>query len=170
MNNENRCCMELEFARNFYDLVVYQKARTLQGQILELTLRFPESERFGLTVQIRCASRSIGGQIAEAWGKRLYPRHFVSKLTDAISEALETQHWLITAADAGYFDREEATPEFKVAQEIVLMLGKMVRQHKTFCLPSPSTLREEPAEYYIAACSDAFSQPSAHDLLPSTTY
>jgi four helix bundle protein len=47
-----------------------------------------------MTDQIRRASRSVGAQIAEAWGKRRYRRHFVSKLTDADAEQLEAQHWV----------------------------------------------------------------------------
>jgi four helix bundle protein len=49
-----------------------------------------------LTDQVRRASRSIRANVAEAWQKRRYVAHFVSKLTDADSEQAETQHWLDT--------------------------------------------------------------------------
>ena len=62
---------------------------------------FPGKRIYALTDQIRRASRSIGAQIAEAWGKRRYEKHFVSKLTDADAEQLETQHWLSIAVFCG---------------------------------------------------------------------
>lgn len=162
--------MELEFARNFYDLVVYQKARLLQGQVLEFSHKFPECERYGLTDQIRRASRSIGGQVSEGWGKRFYPKHFVSKLTDAIGEALETQHWLITAVDSGYTAREDAISKFELCHDIVRMLGKMIQRHKDFCLPPPPTLREDLSEFFITAQADPFASVLALSLPPTTTY
>ena len=63
---------------------------------------------YSLTDQIRRASRSIGGQIAEAWGKRRYQRHFISKLTDADGEQLQAQHWIETALDCKYLQQEKA--------------------------------------------------------------
>ena len=64
---------------------------------------------YSLTDQVRRSSRSIGAQLAEAWGKRSYEKHFVSKLTDADGEQLETQHWIETAFDCSYFSKELAS-------------------------------------------------------------
>ncbi|HKA08734.1 MAG TPA: four helix bundle protein, partial [Gemmataceae bacterium] len=58
--------------------------------IFEVTKDFPKEERYSLTDQIRRSSRSVAGNLAEAWGKRLYEASFVSKLTDAQGEACET--------------------------------------------------------------------------------
>ena len=63
---------------------------------------------FSLTDQIRRSSRSVGAQIAEAWAKRKYEKHFVSKLTDADGEQLETQHWIEVASDCCYLSQEAA--------------------------------------------------------------
>ena len=87
----------LSYAKSFRDLLVYQKARQLAQEIFQVTSTFPREEMFSLTDQIRRSSRSIGAQIAEAWAKRRYERHFLSKLTDADGEQQETQHWLETA-------------------------------------------------------------------------
>jgi four helix bundle protein len=92
----------LAYARSFKDLVVYQKARALARAVFQITKRFPREEAFSLTDQWRRAARSIGGQIAEAWAKRRYTRHFISKLTDADGEQQETQHWTIAAYDCNY--------------------------------------------------------------------
>jgi four helix bundle protein len=53
---------------------------------------------FSLTDQIRRSSRAIGANLAEAWQKRRYEAHFVSKLSDSDAEQAETQHWLDTAS------------------------------------------------------------------------
>jgi len=89
----------MEYVKSFRDLEVYRMARKLAKEIFEISKTFLREEAFSLTDQMRRASRSIGGQIAEAWGKRRYEKHFVSKLTDADGERLETQHWLETAFD-----------------------------------------------------------------------
>src|SRR5512138_2384120 len=94
---------------SFRELVVYQKAKELQQEIFRSTIGFPKDERFSLSDQIRRSSRSIGANIAEAWAKRRYEAHFVSKLTDADGEQYETQYWIETAADCGYLPPEQAT-------------------------------------------------------------
>ena len=81
-------------AHCFKDLLVYQKAREVAKSIFEISKNFPREELFALTDQIRRSSRAIGAQLAEAWGKRRYEKHFISKLTDADAEQMETQHWI----------------------------------------------------------------------------
>ena len=75
----------------FRDLKVYQKAFKLAMDIFEMTKTFPAEEKYGLTNQIRKSSRSVCSSIAEAYRKRKYPAHFVSKTTDADMENSETQ-------------------------------------------------------------------------------
>ena len=82
---------------SFRDLKVYQLALELQQAVFEVSKTFPIEERYALTDQIRRSSRSVGANIAEAWQKRRYVAHFISKLTDADGEQAETQHWLDTA-------------------------------------------------------------------------
>ena len=79
------------YVKSYRDLVVYQKARELAVEVFETTKSFPREEMYSLTDQIRRSSRSIGAQIAEAWAKRRYPKHFLSKLSDADGEQQETQ-------------------------------------------------------------------------------
>jgi four helix bundle protein len=99
----------LQHAKSFRDLLVYQKSRQLAMEIFELTALFPKDEKFSLTDQIRRSSRSVGAQIAEAWAKRKYEKHFVSKLTDSDGKQMETQHWLETALDCEYIDQNTRT-------------------------------------------------------------
>lgn len=76
----------LKHAESFRDLIVYQKSRQLQRDIRKLTMSFPKDEKYSLTDQIRRSSRSIGANIAEAWAKRRYEKHFIIKLTDSDGE------------------------------------------------------------------------------------
>ena len=91
--------MTAYYAKSFKALRVYQKAREVSRLVSLLSKAFPREEAYSLTDQLRRAARSIGAQIAEAWGKRRYEKHFVSKLTDADAEKMETQHWVGEALD-----------------------------------------------------------------------
>jgi four helix bundle protein len=123
----------LKYARSFRDLVVYQKARQLAREVFNATKRLPVAEAFSLTDQWRRASRSIGGQIAEAWAKRHYVRHFASKPTDADAEQQKTQHWIIVSLDCDYITREEARSLGSLCQEIGRMLNEMIEHADKFC-------------------------------------
>jgi four helix bundle protein len=124
---------ELGHARSFRDLLVYKKARLVAKEIFELTQRSPKEEMYSLIDQIRRSSRSIGAQIAEAWAKRRYEKHFISKLTDADGEQLETQHWIDTAEDCGYLSSQEAAKLNDELAEIGRMLSSMISKAEQFC-------------------------------------
>ena len=66
--------------RSHKELRVYQAAMDGAMRIFELSKRFPPEERYSLTDQIRRCSRSVCSNIGEAWPKRRYPAHFISKL------------------------------------------------------------------------------------------
>jgi len=138
----------LEHARSFRDLVVYQKARAVTKRIFDVTKRLPREEMYSLTDQVRRSSRSVGAQIAEAWSKRRYEKHFVSKLTDADGEQQETQHWIDTAADCGYLSEEQRSGLNGELSEIGRMLNSMMAKADTFCGEHPLAVRESAAEYF----------------------
>jgi four helix bundle protein len=139
----------LQHAKSFRDLLVYQKSRQLAKEIFDLTTFFPKDEKFSLTDQIRRSSRSVGAQIAEAWAKRRYEKHFTSKLTDSDGEQMETQHWLETALDCGYIDHKTRTQLVDKCLEIGRMLGGMIEKSDLFCNTSSHILGEAPTEYLI---------------------
>ena len=120
-------------AQSFRDLEVYKKAFQFQQEIFGVTRRWPGEERFALTDQIRRSSRSIGANIAEAWAKRRYPAHFLSKLTDSDGELQETRHWLDTASACGYMADPKQRDFTAKAEAIGKMLGSMMQQHQSFC-------------------------------------
>ncbi|MBL7161588.1 MAG: four helix bundle protein [Anaerolineales bacterium] len=106
---------KLPYASNFRELVVYQKSRQLSRE-----KTFPKEEMYSLIDQIRRSSRSIGAQIAEAWAKRRYERHFISKLTDADGEQYETQHWIDVASDCGYLNTKQTQTFTKHAEKLAV--------------------------------------------------
>jgi four helix bundle protein len=122
-----------EIIERFQDLNVYKKAFELQQEIFKITKGFPKEEIYSLTDQIRRSSRSIGANIAEAWQKRRYEAHFVSKLSDADGEQAETQHWLETSLACEYLSLEEFKKLFNMCKEIGKMLGKMMKNPKNWC-------------------------------------
>jgi len=121
------------YAKSFRDLVVYQKARSVAKAIFEITKTFPREEMYSLTDQMRRSSRSIGAQIAEAWAKRRYEKHFISKLTDADGEQQETQHWVDSAEDCGYLEKEQARNLNADLNEIGRMINSMIDKANQFC-------------------------------------
>ena len=75
-------------------------------EIYELSKSFPLEEKYSLTDQIRRSSRSVCANIAEAYRKRRYPNHFISKLTDSDAENSETNVWLEFAFECNYITKE----------------------------------------------------------------
>jgi len=123
----------MSYVNSFRDLEVYKLAREVSKEIYLLTRSFPRDETYSLTDQIRRSSRSVGAQIAEAWGKRRYENHFISKLTDADSEQMETQHWLEVSEESGYMNSETAKGLLKKCESVGKMLQSMIDKASTFC-------------------------------------
>jgi four helix bundle protein len=122
-----------ERIENFRDLNVYQAAFELQQEIFNVSKSFPKEELYSLTDQIRRSSRSIGANVSEAWHKRRYQAHFVSKLTDSDAEQAETQHWLDTAMACGYMSKEKHHTLLEECMKIGRMLGSMINKPASFC-------------------------------------
>jgi four helix bundle protein len=122
----------------------------LTRENLEITKTSPKDETYSLIDQVRRSSRSVGAQIAEAWAKRRYEKHFISKLTDADGEQHETQHWIGIALDCGYISREQTKNLVEKCEEIGRMLGGMINKADLFCNPQPLSVHEEQAIYLIS--------------------
>ncbi|HKL16489.1 MAG TPA: four helix bundle protein [Balneolaceae bacterium] len=123
----------MAYVESFRDLEVYKLSRELSSSVYEITKRFPSEEKFSLTDQIRRSSRSVGAQIAEAWAKRRYQKHFISKLTDADGEQQETQHWIEVAQDCGYLDTTESNDLINEYKILGKMIGTMINKASKFC-------------------------------------
>ena len=114
------------------DLTVYKKAYELAMRIFELSKAFPVDERFALTGQIRRSSRSVCLNLREAWAKRRYRAHFVSKLTDCDGENAETDSSLDFARDCRYITVELHEELASLCLEVGKMLGRMIRSPRAF--------------------------------------
>ena len=137
LGSEPAIFLKMEHANSFRDLEVYKLSRRLAKEIFEVSKGFPKDEMYSLTDQLRRSSRSVGAQLAEAWGKRKYKKHFVNKLipiaigTDG--EQLETQHWIETAMDCSYFSNELGSGLLSQCNSIGEMLNSMMNKSDQFC-------------------------------------
>ena len=112
--------------RKHTDLRVYQLSFEAGMEIFHLTKQFPREEMYSLTDQIRRSSRSVSGNIAEAWRNRRYPKTFVSKLTISDGEAAETQVWLDYSLACDYISKEEHETLYDKYEHIIAMLTNMI--------------------------------------------
>ncbi len=123
--------MHIESAK---DLTVYKLAYALAMEIFEITKRFPSEETYALTSQIRRSSRSICLNLREAWAKRRYEAHFLSKLTDCDGEANETDSSLDFARDCGYISIDQHWCLTAKCNEVGRMLGGMIKKPEAFVI------------------------------------
>jgi four helix bundle protein len=116
------------------ELRVYIAAYQLAMRVFEISKRFPSEERFALTSQLRRSSRSICLNLREAWAKRRYAAHFISKLSDCDGENSETDSAIDFARDCGYITPEEHRELSECCSSIGAMLGHMVQNPEPFLL------------------------------------
>jgi four helix bundle protein len=88
--------------QKFTDLDVYNLAHSLAMDLFAVTNQFPKEEKYSLTDQVRRSSRSVAANIAEGWGKRIYPANFKKQLVDANGSLEETKSWIMFAKDCNY--------------------------------------------------------------------
>jgi four helix bundle protein len=118
------------------DLIVYQEAYAVAMEVFEVSKCFPAEEKYSLTDQIRRSSRSVCTNLREAWAKRKYEAHFVSKLTDADGENGETETWLDFACDCMYLSEGDHPAFTEKCREVGAMLGSMINDPSSFILRS----------------------------------
>ena len=114
------------------ELEVYKKAYSLTMEIFNISKSFPAEEKYSLTSQIRRSSRSVCLNLREAWAKRRYEAHFISKLTDCDGENSETNSSLDFSLDCGYIDNKTHKELTFQTEEIGKMLGSMLNNPKPF--------------------------------------
>ena len=112
---------------------VYDEAYRVAMEVFEITKGFPAEERYALTSQGRRSSRSVCHNLREAWAKRRYEAHFVSKLSDCIGENWETDTAGDFPRDCGYISNEAHTQLTSVKSEVGKMLRSM-HEHPEKCL------------------------------------
>lgn len=114
--------------RSYRELRVWQNSMDAAMEIYEVSKRFPAEERYSMTDQIRRSSRSVAANIAEAWRKRRYKAAFIAKLSDAESEACETQTWLEFARRCNFTSAEQTEQLDQRYEQILGQLVTMINQ------------------------------------------
>src|SRR3990170_3039694 len=111
---------------SYKELKVYQKAMDLAMEIFHLTKTFPKEEKYSLVDQIRRSSRSVCTNIAEAWRKRRYKAAFIAKLSDAETEACETQVWSEFSLRCNYLNKDTSNKIYKIYDQIIGQIVRMI--------------------------------------------
>ena len=120
--------------RNVKELEVYQKSYQLAMELFEISKHIPPEERYALIGQCRRSSRSVAMNLREAWAKRRYEAHFISKLTDCDGENAETDTSIDFAHDCDYITKEEHARLSEMNHEVGRMLGSMLKNPENFLL------------------------------------
>ena len=119
-------------ASHFRTWAAYRKAFILSDKIDDIAASFPPRERYRLTDQIMRSSSSVCANLGESYGKRRYPKHFVSKITDAAGENYETQVWLDKSLTRGYVTKEIYDALNDLSAEVSRLLIYMERNPKQY--------------------------------------
>lgn len=117
---------------DFSDLLVYKKSFELAMAIFEITKSFPKEERYSLIDQIRRSSRSTNICLVEAYRKRRYKAHFVSKLSDSDMENSETKGWLKFAFECKYISKEQFDTLTVQSDEVGKLLNHMMNNPEKY--------------------------------------
>ena len=118
---------------SFRDLDVYRIAFETAMEIFEISKNFPKEEKYSLIDQIRRSSRSVCSNLAEGWRKRRYRAMFINKLSDASSEAAETQVWLEFSLKCNYITKTQFEKLDERYEHIFAMLATMEQKADSFC-------------------------------------
>ena len=117
---------------SFRDLTVYKKAFSLAMEIFNISKSFPKAETYSLTDQIRRSSRSVCSSIAEAYRKRRYEAHFISKTSDADMENSESQVWLDFSFECRYINNELYNDLLIKSEEVGKLLNHMIENPEKY--------------------------------------
>lgn len=117
---------------NFKDTTIYKKAFALAMEIFEISKPFPKEEKYSLTDQVRRSSRSVCANLAEAYRKKRYPAHFISKLTDCDAENSETNVWIDFALPCNYVNEEISTTLRIKSEEIGKLISHMINNPEKY--------------------------------------
>lgn len=120
-------------------------------EIFETSKCWPTEEKYALIDQVRRSSSAVCANLREAWAKRRYEAHFISKLTDSDGENSETNTWLDFAKDCGYLSVDSHARLVVDCKAVGSMLGVMLKNPAPFVLHTdlrtlPSDLRPLPSD------------------------
>ena len=124
-----------QYLRTHRELVVWTRSFDLGMELFEITKSFPRAETYSLTDQMRRSSRSVAANIAEAWRKRRYRAAFVAKLSDAETEAAETQVWIEFAIRCGYLEQPDGDALIQRYEQLISTIVGMIANARRWTFP-----------------------------------
>ncbi len=110
---------------NYKELEVWKRSVALTTKLYKLTSRFPDTERHGLSSQIRRAATSIAANIAEGWG-RGSTGEYIQFLTVARGSLMELETQLIVACNLHFLGADASGQTSKEVEEIGKMLNGLI--------------------------------------------
>ncbi len=114
---------------SFRDLIVWQKSMSLVTEIYQITNSFPDSERFGMTNQMRRAAVSIPSNIAEGFGRNS-TADYVRFLQIASGSLYELQTQTSISQNLGFANQNACQTSVGLATECERMLSSLISKLK----------------------------------------
>src|SRR5579863_9389636 len=123
--------------QSFRNLTVWQRGIELTVAVYKLTSVFPDTEKFGLSNQIRRAAVSIASNVAEGYG-RSTRGEYLQFLGHARGSCSEVETQIVIAKELGFGSGEQLRVTEELCSEVGRMLGAMMKTLRSKSLvPSP---------------------------------
>ncbi len=113
----------------FTDLNVWREAHKLVLEIYKLTQKFPEGEKFGLTIQLRRAAISITSNIAEGFSRKT-DKEKIQFYRMSLGSLMEVQNQLILARDLGYIDLQNYDKSWENSVVVSKLISGFIKSAK----------------------------------------
>lgn len=111
--------------QSYKELIVWQKSVKLVTEIYRVTEKFPKTEIFGLTSQIRRAAASIPANIAEGYSRKHRPE-YIQFLRIAFGSGAELETHLIISTNLGFVKENDIRETSMLLDEVMKMLNKLI--------------------------------------------
>lgn len=121
----------MTYIKSYKDLIVWQKSILLVKEIFIFTEKFPKSELYGLTSQMRRAAVSIPSNIAEGYGRK-YRKEYVQFCSIAYGSGLELETQIIIAKELEFASKEDCDKIEELLNEVLRMLASMISKMSDF--------------------------------------
>jgi four helix bundle protein len=116
----------MTMGQSFKDLIVWQRSIELTTNVYKLTAKFPESERFGLTNQMRRASVSIASNVAEGYG-RTTRGEYVQSLGHVRGSCSELETQIVIAKNLGFGATQNLQSTETLCNDVGRLLGALIK-------------------------------------------
>ena len=114
---------------SFRNLTVWQRSIELTLAVYKLTSTFPDSEKFGLTNQLRRASVSVASNIAEGYG-RATKGEYVQFLGHARGSNSQVETQIVISKALGFGTQQALESTESLCDEVGRMLGALMKSQR----------------------------------------